>query len=97
LEELCSSNQDVDKDEEHKLRCRMDELLYNEEMMWLQRSRITWLQEGDRNTNFFHRRAAARSKKNRIKSLKKDDGPVTKEQQEMELMTRAFFSRSVHG
>lgn len=29
---------------------RMDELLYQEEMMWLQRSRIAWLREGDRNT-----------------------------------------------
>jgi hypothetical protein len=35
---------------------KMDELLYREEMLWLRRSRITWLKEGDRNTNFFHRR-----------------------------------------
>lgn len=30
----------------------LDELLYREEMMWLQRSRITWLNEGDKHEVF---------------------------------------------
>jgi hypothetical protein len=52
----------------------MNELLYREEMLWLQQSRISWLKEGDRNTKFFHHKAIWRARKNRIKSLQDQDG-----------------------
>jgi hypothetical protein len=52
----------------------MNELLYKEEMLWLQRSRVTWLKEGDRNTRFFHQKAVWRARKNKIKKLKESDG-----------------------
>jgi hypothetical protein len=45
------------------LRQRMDELLYCEELMWLQRSCITWLKEGHQNTKYFHRKAVGRAKR----------------------------------
>jgi hypothetical protein len=48
----------------------LDEILHREEMMWRQRSRVTWLQEGDRNTKYFHKKATWRQSKNRIKKLK---------------------------
>jgi hypothetical protein len=41
------------------LRNCMDELLYREEMLWLQRSKIAWLKEGDRNMTYFNRKAAS--------------------------------------
>jgi hypothetical protein len=69
----------------------LDEVLYREEMMWLQRSRITWLREGDRNTKYFHRKAMWRAKKNKIKGLKKADGSWCTEEQELQGMADTFF------
>jgi hypothetical protein len=69
----------------------MNELLYREEMLWLQRSRISWLKEGDRNTKFFHRKAVWRARKNRIASLKDQDGVVQDTPNEMERMTTSYF------
>jgi hypothetical protein len=93
MEELCSQDHIANQVQVDQLRDRMDELLYREEMMWLQRSCISWLKEGDRNTKFFHRKATSRAKKNKIKLLKKDNGEVTKEKKEMESMARDFFQQ----
>lgn len=70
---------------------RLNELLYREEMLWLQRSRINWLKEGDRNTRFFHSRAVWREKKNKITKLRDANGVVHSSTKVMENMATQYF------
>lgn len=59
----------------------------------MQRSRIDWLREGDRNTNFFHRKAVWRARKNRINSLVDESGEVQKESTKMADMVTDYFTK----
>jgi hypothetical protein len=69
----------------------MNELLYKEELLWLQRSRINWLKEGDRNTRFFHQKAVWRARRNKIKKLKDLDGAWKDSPSDMERMANSYF------
>ena len=42
-----SGSDSESREEAKKIAAEMNEVLYREEMMWLQRSRISWLKEGD--------------------------------------------------
>ncbi|TXG61366.1 hypothetical protein EZV62_012729 [Acer yangbiense] len=52
----------------------VEELLDSEEIFWKQRSRVEWLEAGDRNSKFLHARATARKKKNTIQRLLNSEG-----------------------
>ena len=47
----------------------IENLLDQEEIVWLQRARANWLLHGDRNTSFFHKAATTCKKRNCIKRL----------------------------
>jgi hypothetical protein len=73
----------------------MNELLYKEEMLWLQSSRINWLKEGDQNTKYFHHKAVWRARKNKIKKLKDADGVWKDVPMDMERLTTSYFKELI--
>lgn len=54
---------------ERKLKVEKRELLLQEEILWLQKSRNDWLRYGDGNTKFFYTLTLVRRRRNMIDSL----------------------------
>ncbi len=54
-------------------------IINKEEKFWRQRSRITWLKEGDRNTKFFHLTTLKHRASNRIYGIRKGQELLTEE------------------
>lgn len=96
LEELrAEQNRQGPSYEEIKVQNRIVELNYREEIMWRQRSRIQWLAEGYGNMKFFHQKASMRKRKNRICELKREDGTVCREEEELGQMVTDFCKKLI--
>ena len=44
----------------------LDDLLMKREIYWAQRSKVSWLKYGDKNTQFFYSKASQRRRRNHI-------------------------------
>ncbi|CAL2255075.1 unnamed protein product [Prunus armeniaca] len=66
-------------------------LLDQEEIFWLQKSRNTWLNEGDRNTRFFHLSTIVRRRRNKLEGLHNDFGDWITEKQSMKHIIVKYF------
>ena len=51
----------------------LDDLLLKQEIFWAQRSRISWLKHGDKNTKIVHSKATQRRRRNYIQGVKNSD------------------------
>jgi len=62
-----------------------------EEIYWKEKSRNRWLQEGERNTKFFHRATIQHRTQNRILNLKNDAGTILEDHRDIEGELRNYF------
>ncbi|GMJ05563.1 hypothetical protein HRI_004225500 [Hibiscus trionum] len=63
-----------------------------EELYWEQRARINWLQNGDRNTPFFHRHASIRRSTNIVEKLIDDVGTSVFGDSDMLELASSYFA-----
>ncbi|CAM8948104.1 unnamed protein product [Rhodiola kirilowii] len=94
LDEIkCAEGNETKKWEEERISEELDVWLAREEIMWQQRSRVLWLNQGDRNTKFFHARATHRKKKNWIYCLKDEQGVRHTGEKEFLRIAAAYFHK----
>ncbi|XP_038985517.1 uncharacterized protein LOC120111723 [Phoenix dactylifera] len=68
-----------------------DSLLRQQEILWRQKSRVQWIQEGDRNTRFFHQAAVIRRHRNRIRAIRDEDGQLVEDPDMIRRVLEGFF------
>jgi hypothetical protein len=62
---------------EKELQQEYNHILFQEEMLWYQKSREMWVKFGDKNSSFYHTQTIIRRKKNKIHSLQLPNGFCT--------------------
>ncbi|KAL4272914.1 hypothetical protein GQ457_13G010250 [Hibiscus cannabinus] len=74
-----------------KLKRELDEVLAYEESFWHQRSRVTWISEGDRNTSFYHMMTRTRREHNTVCKLRVENDAWCADSEVLKSHDVAFF------
>ena len=78
---------------ENQLHKDLEVVLDQERDLWMLKSRLNWMIQGDRNTSFYHVSTLARRKRNIIASIKTEEGVwVTEEKEVMDYFRRGFLN-----
>lgn len=55
------------------MKSEWEEILFQEELLWKQKSRVEWIREGDKNTKNFHLSTLIRRRTNRVDFLQAEE------------------------
>lgn len=94
VQDLLDTNQTDDLlSKEEGLIKEFEAVLEQEEVLWFQKSREKWVVLGDRNTKYFHTSTIIRRRRNRIESLKDDNGQWVSEMPALESLAVNYYKR----
>uniref|UniRef100_A0A2N9J6S4 Reverse transcriptase domain-containing protein n=1 Tax=Fagus sylvatica TaxID=28930 RepID=A0A2N9J6S4_FAGSY len=79
-----------EKAEKSNLRIEWEKLSLMEEISWRQKSRVTWLKEGDKNTKYFHSVANSHRRNNSIRQIS-IDGELSSNQADIKAHICSFY------
>ncbi|KAB5512522.1 hypothetical protein DKX38_029550 [Salix brachista] len=81
------------KEAERRTAAAFARLIHEEEAILKQRSRIQWLQLGDKNTAFFHKSIVHRQTRNKIMSLRDGENSLFSSQQDIGNLAADYFEK----
>ncbi|KAL4383619.1 hypothetical protein GQ457_15G021370 [Hibiscus cannabinus] len=73
------------------LKAELDEVLEQDESLWLQKSRCKWVRDGDRNMRYFHACARSRNWASTIMALRSNEGDWCVDQVGLQRLACSYF------
>ncbi|CAN1168292.1 hypothetical protein LINPERHAP2_LOCUS27744 [Linum perenne] len=77
--------------QEARIRKDLEQVLWEEALLWKQKACKDWIKDGDRNTRFFHLATLKRRSFNKISALKRADGSREDDAAGLKAMALAYF------
>ena len=91
LEELRKGAYQDKRERSLDLKNQLKKAYEDEKVYWSQKARVSWLREGDRNTQYFHACTKGRRKRNKILNLQRGDGTWTLNEQEIGVEVEEYY------
>ncbi|RHN77611.1 putative RNA-directed DNA polymerase [Medicago truncatula] len=76
---------------EKDLQNQLATTLYQEECLWFQKSRSQWIADGDRNTKYYHSQTIVRRRKNKILTLRDNEGGWVDDPDHLKNIVRDYY------
>ena len=83
IDDIKTSTTENKKQQVQEMKWQLKKAYEDEEAYWNQKSRLRWLKEGDKNTQFFHATVKGRRKRNKIQNLRMANGEWTANEDEL--------------